>query len=180
MPEQKIHTGLGKMYITSVKRDEFPPIELCNITHNVDTNEQVDRHHSDGKGWEMTVTVRLSATESKVIRHLLSEGRMPRKEKKRRKNRVFRNAKRMIGIAIAMWQNELYAYMITAGMMFPERLQPDGHGNTILALNPNEQKVVKTTLCYIKSNGTKIIQRNMDIVKEMKREIIRSGIVNIP
>ena len=105
---------------------------------------------------------------------------MPRKEKKRRKNRVFRNAKRMIGIAIAMWNNEHYAYMITAGMMFPERLQPDWHGNTILALKPNEQKVVKTTLCYIKQNYKRIVQRRVDALKEMKREIIRSGIVNIP
>lgn len=108
----------------------------------------------------------------KKLRKLLSDGSMPRKEKKRRKNRVLRDRKMLTRIAIALWTNDYYGFMMAAGKMFPERFKMDELNNPVLILQPNEHKVASILVKRIKAKQEKIVRKNWDIVKEMKRKAL--------
>lgn len=173
MAEQEIPAGLGQLYFTTADDKELKnlrPVGLCKTTFNVSTNEIVESHWSENKGYEITGTLHFDNRQAKKLRKLLSDGRMPRKEKKRRKNRVLRDRKMLTRIAIALWTNDFYGFMMAAGKMFPERFKRDECDNPLLILEYNEHKVYRVLVRRIKENQEKIIRQNWDIVKEMKRK----------
>lgn len=175
MGEQGTPTGLGQLYFTTADDKELKnlrPVGLCKTTLNVSTNEEVESHWADNKGYEITGTLHLDNRQARKLRKLLSDGRMPRKEKKRRKNRVLRDRKLLTRIAIALWINYYYGFMMAADKMFPERFKMDELNNPVLILQPNENKVVCNLVKRIKENQVRIIRQNWDIVKEMKREAL--------
>ena len=173
MGEQEIPAGLGQLYVTTADDKELKnlrPVGLCKTTLNASKNEKVESCWSDNKGYEITGTLHFDNSQTKKIRKLLSDGRMPRKEKKRRKNRVLRDCKLLTRIAIAVWINDYYGYMMACGKMFPERFKMDEFNNPVLILQPNEHKVASNLVKCIKAKREKIVRKNWGAVKEMKRK----------
>lgn len=167
--------GLGQLYFTTVDDKELKnlrPVGLCKTTLNVSPDEEVESHWSDNKGYEVTGTLYFDNRQARKLRKLLSDGRMPRKEKKRRKNRVLRDRELLTRIAIALWINDYYGYMMACGRMFPERFKVDECDNRVLILQPNEHKVASILVKRIKAKHEKIVRQNWDIVKEMKRKAL--------
>lgn len=175
MAEQEIPTGLGQLYFATADDKELKnlrPVGLCKTTLNVSPDEKSESHWADNKGYELTGTLYLDNRQARKLHKLLSDGRMPRKEKKRRKNRVLRDRKLLTSIAIALWTNDYYGFMMAAGKMFPERFKMDELNNPVLILQPNENKVVCKLVKRIKVKQEKIVHKNWDIVKEMKRKAL--------
>lgn len=175
MGEQGIPAGLGQLYFTTADDKELKHLRhvgLCKTTLDVSPNEEMESHWPEHKGWEITGTVQLDNSQVKKLRKLLSDGRMPRKEKKRRKNRVLRDRELLTFIAIALWSNDYYAWMMACNRMYPERFKIDEYNNRVLILQPNESKVIRILVKYITQNQEKIIRQNWDIIKEMKRQAL--------
>lgn len=173
MGEQEIPAGLGQLYVTTADDKELKnlrPVGLCKTTLNVNTNEKVESHWSDNKGYEITGTLRFDKSQAKKLLKLLSDGRMPRKEKKRRKNRVLRDRLLLTHIAIALQTDDYYGYMIACGRMFPERFKRDEYDNDVLILKPNEHKVARNLVKYIKAKQGKIVPKNP--MKERMRKAL--------
>lgn len=175
MAKQEIPAGLGQLYFTTADDKELKnlrPVGLCKTTLNVSPDEKSEIHWADNKSYELTGTLHLDNRQARKLRKLLSDGRMPRKEKKRRKNRVRRDPKLLTRIAIALWTNDYYGFMMAAGKMFPERFKRVECDNPFLILKYNEHKVCRVLVRRIKENQKKIIRQNWDIVKEMKRKAL--------
>ena len=173
--KEQTPAGLGQLYFTTVDDKEMKnlrPVGLCKTTLNVSTNEEVESHWADNKGYEITGTLHLDNSQAKKLRKLLSDGHMPRKEKKRRKNRVLRDRQLLTRIAIALWTNDYYGYMMACGKMFPERFKRDECDNPVLILQPYEHKLARILVKRIKAKQEKIMRQNWDIVKEMKRKAL--------
>lgn len=175
MQEQEIPAGLGQLYFTTADDKELKnlrPVGLCKTTLDVSPSDEMESHWPKYESHVITGSLHLDNSQAKKLRKLLSDGRMPRKEKKRRKNRVLRDRKLLTRIAIALWGNDYYAWMMACDRMFPERFKIDEYINRELILQPNESKVIRILVKYIEQNQEKIIRQNWDVIKEMKRQAL--------
>lgn len=156
----------NKLYIGRAEDFEKDPncpmqeVELSDPAHleghRIDFKSQADgaTEENDGKGngWTVTLTGTFEVPkdrelqQKKMLRRMLfGEGRLPRKEKKRRLNRVLRNRMAVMTIAKMMLDDSWMVQSVIASSMFPEQIQRTTDGSFIVIPNPAQLRAV--TLC---------------------------------
>lgn len=123
--------------------------------------------NNDGKGWTITATGRLDLPEgekqAKRIWKLLAdgEGRLPRKEKKRRINSIMRNEKTLIGFVLLTMINPARANDLAAHLLFPERVARAVGTNVRLVFlkNPAQTRLVHLFTKRITKNNMKLLKK---------------------
>lgn len=124
--------------------------------HRIDFKSQADgaaeENDRKDKGWTVTLTGTLEVPkerelqQKKMLRRMLfGEGRLPRKEKKRRMNRVLRNRMAVMTIAKMMLDDSCMVQSVIASSMFPEQIQRTTDGSFVII--PKPAQLLAVTLC---------------------------------
>ena len=125
--------------------------------HRIDFKSQADgaaeENDRKDKGWAVTLTGTLEMSEERKLqqkkmwrRILLGEGRLPRKEKKRRMNRVLRNPMTVMTIFKMMLDNSCMVQSVISTCMFPEQIQRTTDGSFVIII-PIPAQLRTVTLC---------------------------------
>ena len=173
--EEQIPAGLGKLYFTTAddkNTEHLQEVELkghCIDFKDLDTEGEgkSDWAGNDGKGWTITATARLDSPEgekqAKRIWKLLTEGegRLPRKEKKRRINSIMRNEKTLIGFVLLTMINPAQAHDMAAYLLFPERVgRAEGCNVPVVCLkNHASIRLVHLFTKRITKNNVKLLKK---------------------
>ena len=124
--------------------------------HRIDFKSQADgaTEEKDRKdnGWTVTLTGTVKMSKEQELqqkkmwrRILLGEGRLPRKEKKRRMNRVLRDPMTVMTIFKMMLDNSCMVQSVIVAAMFPEQIQRTTNGSFVII--PNHAQLRAVTLC---------------------------------
>ena len=105
MEEKQQLTGLGKLYVTTADDKNLERLmEIdCEATHLHTIDMEDGGWEKDKKGFTFTGTATIEADEQsrKFFKRLAEgDGRLPRKEKKRRIGRVMRNKDMLVPLLI--------------------------------------------------------------------------------
>lgn len=166
--------GLGKLFVTTADDENLEHLQEIKMedTKIRILNTENDNWKEDaGKGYYHTFTA--SIEPSKEVKALVkrltrSRGRLPRKEKKRRKNRIMRNKYLLIQILSVAALGEFGSVATeVAEIMFPERMQASGQ----IILQDGEDKVFRALLLYIYKNCPRMLirewKRNRHVFDEL-------------
>lgn len=177
--KERIPAGLGKLYFTTADDKNLEHLQEVKLRKaDFDVPDDVE-HHWEGnqvKGFTITgtATLEIDKVNTKNLRKLMyGQGRLPRKEKKRRVNSIMRNRVLLTEVALSLWIHEQYAYSMIAGKMFSTAIKRDENGHPVIMLKSQEGLLVEKVMLRIKAKQEKIIRRNYDIVKEKKRQALR-------
>ena len=124
--------------------------------HRIDFKSQADgateENDRKDKGWAVTLTGTVKMSEERKLQHekmwrriLLGEGRLPRKEKKRRMSRVLRDPMTVMVIFKLMLDNSCMVQSAISTYMFPEQIQRTNDGSLVIIQKPAQLRA--TTLC---------------------------------
>ncbi len=146
---QQQPAGLGKLYVIRKDDIEMKPIELGAATKLNVTESDEDAQESpySNKGFTITGTARIETDGEmpSALRKLIrGDGRLPRKEKKRRMNKLLRNhyALMFMCISYADGDENLIAY--AAMWMFPDKKQAgDAKYTFVLNTNPAQFRTIR-------------------------------------
>lgn len=165
--ENRNPAGLGsKIYICRAEdfeKDPTTPMQEVKLSepahlegHRIDFKSQADgateENDRKDKGWAVTLTGTVKMSEERKIQHekmwrriLLGEGRLPRKEKKRRMNRVLHNPMTVMAVFKMMLDNSCMVQSVMSACMFPEQIQRTTDGSFVIIPNPAQLRAA--TLC---------------------------------
>lgn len=157
---------VGKLYFCrkeDFEKDPNTPMQEVELSapaqlegHRIDFKSQADgateENDRKDKAWTVTLTGTFEVPkerelqQKKMLRRILfGEGRLPRKEKKRRMNRVLRNPMTVMTIFKMMQDNSYMVQSVVASCMFPEQIQRTTDGSFVITPNPAQLRTV--TLC---------------------------------
>ena len=167
--------GIGRMYVTTADDKNLEHLQEIELKgHHIDfsdlTAEDNDKSSwagNDGKGWTITATARLDSPEGeKQVKRLWKtltegEGRLPRKEKKRRINSIMRNEKTLIGFVLLTMINPAKAHDMAAYLLFQERVdRSDGCNVPVVCLKNHAQtRLVHLFMKRITKNNVKLLKK---------------------
>lgn len=155
MGEELAPAGLGtKLYICPAEEFEknqnapFQEVKPTLEGFRIDLSKAPKREDSDekpGKGWSVTLTGKIDSKPSPEMqrmwrRLLIGEGRLPRKEKKRRMNRVMRDRKVVMLVASMIATNSSLVMSVLASIMCPDMIKKTVDGSFIVIPNPAQTR----------------------------------------
>lgn len=165
--KEQIPAGIGKMYFTTAddkNLEHLQEVELKNCTLNLnDADTEGESHWADNndKGWTFTGTATLAPNKStELMRKILhGSGRLPRKEKKRRRNRIMRNKKILIRLLTCTMIDRGTAFNEAAVVMFGEKKRVNDEHMSYLLLNKAEWHAVDTFIAGIYKRRLRMLKR---------------------
>lgn len=135
-----------------VKLSEPAHLEGLRIVFKSQADGATEENYRKDNGWTVTLTGTFEVPkerelqQKKMLRRMLfGEGRLPRKEKKRRMNRVLRNRMAVMTIAKMMLDDSCMVQSVIASCMFPEQIQRTTDGSFVIMPSPAQLRAV--TLC---------------------------------
>lgn len=148
---QQQPAGLGKLYVIRKDDIEMKPIELGAATelHVPELEEEARENPYSNKGFTITGTARIETDgemPSALRKLICGEGRLPRKEKKRRMNKVLRNFSALMFMCGAYIDNDVNLMSYAAIWMFPDKTQA-GDAKYTFVLNTNPAQFRTIRLC---------------------------------
>lgn len=183
MGEELAPAGLGtKLYICPAedfKKDPSAPMQEVKPVlegFHIDLSEAPKREDSDekpGKGWSVTCTGTLSCepspeTQRMWRRLLLGEGRLPRKEKKRRMNRVLRDRKVVMLVASMIATNSSRVTDALTTVMFPDKLRRTTDDSLVVMPNPAQTRAAWLCSKRIPKQAARIWRKHRtELLREM-------------
>ncbi|MBR6140918.1 MAG: hypothetical protein IKQ37_04040 [Bacteroidaceae bacterium] len=170
MGEKETPAGLGRIYVTTAddkKLEHLQPIECHATDLKCIAGDGETEHGGYSKnGWTITATARLDSpkddkTLKKFIKTMMSgSGRLPRKEKKRRVNRVMRDREELVKFAVISLGKTDTFFSLAACMLFPERILHDKDSKqATVYMNTAQHRLVSLFMKRIVRNAKKILRR---------------------
>ena len=171
---QPAPAGLGKLYFTTAEDKNLEHLQEVELKDRIDFKdidiEDDSKNHwgdNDGKGWAVTATARLDSPEGeKQARRIWKqvtegEGRLPRKEKKRRINRIMRNERALIGLILLTMINPMQVHDMVACLLFPECIgRVEGSNVPVVCLkNPAQTRLIHLFKKRITKNNVKLLKK---------------------
>lgn len=167
--------GLGKLYFTTAEDKNLEHLQEVELKgHRIDFKdidiEDDSKNHwgdNDGNGWAVTATARLDLPEGekqarRIWKQLTEgEGRLPRKEKKRRINRIMRNERDLTGLILLTIVNPMQVRDMVAYLLFPECIgRAEGYNVPVVCLkNPAQTHLIHLFTKRITKNNVKLLKR---------------------
>lgn len=146
---QQQPAGLGKLYVIRKDDIEMKPIELGAVTelHVPELEKEARENPYSNKGFTITGTARIE-TDGKMpsaLRRLMrGDGRLPRKEKKRRMNKLLRNHYALMFMCLSYADGDQNLIAYAAAWMFPEKTQAgDGKLTFVLNTTPAQCRTIR-------------------------------------
>lgn len=170
MGEQGQLAGLGKLYVTTADDKNLEHLQEVKV-HKIDFKDipyDVEHHWNEkDKGFTITATARIDCPEgNKQVQKLLKqltegEGRLPRKEKKRRINRIMRNERALIGLILLTMINPMQVHDMVACLLFPECIgRAEGCNVSVVCLkNPAQTRLIHLFTKRITKNNVKLLKK---------------------
>lgn len=182
MGEELAPAGLGtKLYVCPVedfKKNPNAPMQEVKPLEgfHIDLSNAPKREDSDekpSKGWSVTATGTIDCkpspeTQRMWRRMLLGEGRLPRKEKKRRMNRVLRDRRVVMLVASMIASNSTQVMDVLATVMYPEQIQKTVDGSFIIIPNPAQTRAAWLCSKRIPKQAVRIWRKHRtELLREM-------------
>lgn len=169
MKEQEIPVGMGKLYVTTADDKNLEHLQEIKL-HKTDFKNVSDDagHHWNGnnKGFAITANLRFDSPKEQKQAHKLwkrlteGEGRLPRKEKKRRISRITRNEEQFLYLILLTYYKPSAAENIVAASLFPERVGKDEEsGMAVVCFKDSAQMRFSHTFTqYLLRNNFKLLK----------------------
>lgn len=159
---QQQPAGLGKLYVIRKDDIEMNPIELGAATelHVPELEEEARENPYSNKGFTITGTARIETDgemPSALRKLIFGDGRLPRKEKKRRMNKLLRNHYALMFMCEAYIDNDVNLMSYAAMWMFPDKMQAgDAKYTFVLNTTPAQFRMIRLCVRRIPKLAKKV------------------------